>query len=99
MQRDFDQFSKFLRGPHRYTTCNSEAGGTGAQNPPQQMQPQAPQNRPLAMVYAVKQDWNDIYDPEIALMNGTIFRELDKPFEMSGCSKNSRCQGNERGIR
>jgi hypothetical protein len=40
----------------------------------------------LAMVYPVKQGWCSIYDPEIALMNGTIFEELNKPFKKVGCS-------------
>lgn len=97
MQRDFDQFSKFLRGPHRYAPCNSEAG-----NQPSVGNGTAPQtnDKPLAMVYAVKQGWKNIYDPEIALVNGTIFEELDKPFEMSGCNRNTGCRGNgERGMR
>lgn len=40
----------------------------------------------LAMVYPVKQEWCDIYDVEIALVNGTIFSQLNKPFYKSSCS-------------
>ena len=49
------------------------------------------------MVYAVKQDWQGIYDPEIALVNGTLFEELNLPFERSGCSMNNGCRGNNGG--
>ena len=34
----------------------------------------------LAMVYAPRQSWRMIYDSEVALVKGTIFGELDKPF-------------------
>ena len=34
----------------------------------------------LAMVYPVKQEFCDIYDVEIALINGTILTQLNKPF-------------------
>ncbi|MBR4292122.1 MAG: spore coat associated protein CotJA [Clostridia bacterium] len=34
----------------------------------------------LAMVYAPRQSWRMIYDGEKALVKGTIFGELDKPF-------------------
>jgi hypothetical protein len=37
------------------------------------------------MVYGVKQDFVRIYEPEIALENGTIFEELNKPFYPIGC--------------
>jgi len=35
----------------------------------------------LAMVYSPIQQWRDIYSGEMALVNGTIFAELDKPFK------------------
>ena len=34
----------------------------------------------LAMVYAPKQTFTDLYEPEEALARGTLFRELDLPF-------------------
>lgn len=43
-------------------------------------------NTHLAMVYPVKQEFCDIYDVEIALINGTIFTQLNKPFYPTGCS-------------
>ena len=91
---DFEQFSKFLNSSPRHTRgampCNSANGNTqapvtnGAHTPS------------LAMVYAVKQPWQSIYDPEIALVNGTIFEELHKPFYQSGCSTNAGCRGTNR---
>jgi hypothetical protein len=37
-------------------------------------------NRPLAMVYAEKQRFGDLYDKKSALQRGTLFKELDFPF-------------------
>lgn len=39
----------------------------------------------LAMAYVPWQRWNQIYKPEEALMQGTIFMELDKPFTGRSC--------------
>ncbi len=36
--------------------------------------------RSLAMVYAPKQSFCDLYDPRQGLCNGTVFEELNKPF-------------------
>ena len=38
-------------------------------------------NRQLAMVYAPMQCFRMLYDHPTALMRGTLFEELDKPFE------------------
>ncbi len=35
---------------------------------------------PLSMVYSPIQDFKEIYDMDSALMQGTIFKELDLPF-------------------
>ena len=45
--------------------------------------------RPLAMVYAPDQIWQELYEDEEALGNGTLFRELDFPF-CPGCRKSGR---------
>ena len=37
----------------------------------------------LAMVYAPKQAWRCSYTPTQALSRGTLFYELDKPFEVT----------------
>lgn len=39
---------------------------------------------PLAMAYVPWQMWRKIYDAEKALCQGTIFEELDKPFQGRG---------------
>ena len=36
---------------------------------------------PLAMVYSPLQKFHELYEPEIALERGTLFSELDLPFE------------------
>ena len=36
--------------------------------------------RPLAMVYAPRQEWQALYDNEVGHERGTIFKELDFPF-------------------
>lgn len=38
----------------------------------------------LAMVYALMQKFRDLYEPEAALVRGTLFAELDKPLETGG---------------
>lgn len=41
---------------------------------------------PLAMAYVPWQNWRKIYEPEKAFCRGTIFEELDKPFQgIGGC--------------
>ena len=42
------------------------------------------ESTPLAMAYFAYQRFNDLYEPETALTEGTIFRKLDKPFEAGG---------------
>lgn len=42
----------------------------------------------LAMAYVPKQKLCEVYDVETALVNGTLFPELDKPFlGKGGCCK------------
>ena len=36
---------------------------------------------PLAMVYAPLQKFHELYEPDVALERGTLFSELDLPFE------------------
>ncbi len=43
----------------------------------------------LAMVYTVKQEYRRLYDPEVSLLNGTIFEELNKPFKRGSCRGSS----------
>ncbi|MCC2231101.1 MAG: spore coat associated protein CotJA [Lachnospiraceae bacterium] len=39
------------------------------------------------MAYVPWQVWQDLYDPEDAFPIGTIFRELDYPWEVGRCSR------------
>ena len=39
-----------------------------------------PENISLAMAYVPYQEWRDLYDETMALRQGTLFAELDKPF-------------------
>ncbi len=45
------------------------------------------ENHPLAMVYSPCQAWRDAYSPEVALARGTLFSELDLPFEAQKCKR------------
>lgn len=44
-------------------------------------------DHPLAMVYSPCQNWHEVYAPDVALSRGTMFSELDLPFEPSKCRK------------
>ena len=44
-------------------------------------------DHPLAMVYSPYQHWRDTYTPEIALAHGTLFSELNLPFEAANCRR------------
>ena len=39
---------------------------------------------PLAYAYVPIQRWRMLYEPERALVRGTLFEELDKPMEVYG---------------
>lgn len=43
-----------------------------------------PEHMPLAMSYTPMQQWGDVYGEEEALSEGTIFPELNMPFEPEG---------------
>ena len=48
---------------------------------------------PVAMVYAPLQQFDHIFDLETALRKGTIFEELDLPFECGRKAKGGCCNG------
>ena len=76
---DYEQFAGFLGlSQPRYAKDNKS---NMIQN--QASQDNTPET--IGMVYGVKQDFVRIYEPEIALENGTIFEELNKPFYQTGC--------------
>ena len=39
----------------------------------------------IAMVFSPKQLWQNLYDPMKALSRGTLFADLDKPFQPNLC--------------
>ena len=45
----------------------------------------------LAMVYAPKQCWRNVLEPQTGLAHGSMFAELILPFE--GCRKQNRMEG------
>lgn len=45
------------------------------------------EDMPIAMAYVPYQQWKNIYEPNEALKRGTIFKELDLPFN---CAKGCR---------
>lgn len=47
-------------------------------------------SHPLAMVYSPLQEFREIYAPDVALSRGTMFAELDLPFE-GGNGKRGGC--------
>ena len=47
----------------------------------------APKSPSLAMVYAPKQPFENLYDPSEALARGTLFAALDLPFEGRSVTK------------
>ena len=45
------------------------------------------EGKPLAMVYSPCQAWRGAYAPDTALSRGTLFSELDLPFEPRECKR------------
>jgi len=47
-----------------------------------------PENFSLAVAYIPFQQWNNdsLYNPDTALVRGTIFKQLDKPWKGGCCS-------------
>ena len=39
---------------------------------------------PIAMAYVPWQTWKNVYEAQKGLCRGTIFQELDKPFQGAG---------------
>lgn len=80
---DFEQFAQFLgvNGAKRGRTVQrNETNTDSCCHAPQK------DEKSLAMVYPVIQNFCNIYDSEVGFVNGTIFEELNKPFYPTGCS-------------
>ncbi len=78
--RDYEEFSKFLG-----------LGGTKRQAQPT-LAPESSM-KSLAMVYPQRQSFIKLFDPEVALQNGTMFEELNKPFYGGSCKGNNNGEG------
>ncbi len=78
---DFD-LRDLLMPPLRYQSdlpmrrVNDSAMGMNCSNRPAQLGMQV-----LAMASVPTQVWEDLYEPEIGFAHGTIFRQLNLPFE------------------
>ncbi|MCC8136118.1 MAG: spore coat associated protein CotJA [Ruminococcus sp.] len=46
--------------------------------------PRFPKNTPLAMSYVPFQQWGEVYSEDEAFSSGTLFPQLDFPFEIGG---------------
>ena len=79
---DYEQFSEFL-GINKSNQRREENASNSDTSP-------CNYEKSLAMVYPQKQKWCGIYDPSVALINGTLFESLNKPFYPTMCgSKNT----------
>ena len=69
------------------TACGSQTAGWCGQmtNPQGSRYPSGMAGYPLAMAYVPWQQWKTPYDPAKGLSRGTIFEELDLPFEKERC--------------
>ena len=47
--------------------------------------PPNPMSFPVGMAYAPMQQWQQTYDLDMGFRRGTIFPDLDLPFEMGRC--------------
>ncbi len=47
---------------------------------------------PIAMAYVPHQEWRSVYEAEEALRHGTLFNELNLPFNHSACDKDCGCK-------
>ena len=78
---DFD-LRDLLMPPLRY---QSDLPIRGVNNPPMNMehisQPSRPNKQVLAMASVPMQVWEDLYEPDVGFAHGTIFRQLNLPFE------------------
>lgn len=80
--KNFEDFSHFLglNNTNHQKTVENATQGQG-------------NSRHLAMVYPVKQCFENLYDPEIALSNGTMFESLNKPFYRGSCKGTNNGEG------
>lgn len=87
--------------PEAVPVCNlSERGSVGCKGETAVLLPTDMANAklgelPIAMAYVPPQKWQEIFEPDAALREGTQFRELALPF--TGGRSGSGCKGGCRG--
>lgn len=47
---------------------------------------------PIGMAYVPMQQFENLYEMEVGLQRGTIFAQLDLPFEVGFCARGCNCQ-------
>lgn len=70
-----------------YMPCNSRGNAGNPRWAEGRRMAQRPEGQVLAMAYVPWQEWRNIYEPGKAIVRGTIFEELDKPFCGAGGRK------------
>lgn len=71
--------------------CGHTGNGRGCGNAENGNRGWGLHDHPLAMVYSPYQHFRDTYTPDIALGRGTLFSELDLPFEGYNNKRNGGC--------
>lgn len=64
-----------LDSQNRFTNNNNQSNNMSANTA------RFPANTPIGMAYVPFQQWTDVYSEDDAFMNGTLFPELNFPFE------------------
>ena len=68
-------FGECAQSEPKRSSCGCDGCGRGAQGDSFGLS-----GYPLAMVYSTLQDFEELYDKEMSLTRGTIFKGLDLPF-------------------
>ena len=95
-ERVDDVFLRHMLGGAGNETCPmSDGGRKGGRmpcNPSVGADTRRLMNFPLGMVYSPIQEWRNVYDADAALAHGTLFGELDKPWEVPAPTGKGGCR-------
>lgn len=70
-----------LNSQRNATNSNNTSNGTNGMTGES---PRFPENMPIGMAYVPFQQWSEVYNEDEAFSNGTLFPELNFPFERGG---------------
>lgn len=70
-------------------SCQQTSRSSGAPSPMPGLQPSA--MFPVGMTYTPWQEFTRLYEWDQALIRGTLFADLDKPFLMTSCPQGGAC--------